>query len=464
MDIDEITFNPFFLVLRDKFRRKYDLAVSKCWAICVPCSDFLKDLTITDEFVDDHILKPVTKLPYHYVSTDSHGSRMYKFEDTRIRLVQRNGESVHPDLYRVKILSVERGYNSDFQMYNILIVDKVMDPKYLSARKPIGVKMKLNRSVTCYKEAFDFLHEISSQGRLSLVDLKSEVENLDLNDFHSAEDLRNVLQEWIRRHWARTMRLFTLDIQRDARFQKLLSTSLEIFIMHYLHDRIYQLLTNALDEDDQRIKRKIDQLIDVGVTPDQLGVKEALSISLPSAIVEMATLDARQGPLEKLSCLKTTLDLIVAEIKGALADVETRIESHEENDLIGARRSIKVIPTDDLIPLLIYVIVKSRPRRLITDLHYIQNFLWSVSPYDGLSYAMVTFKAAICTLQDINVSRLPRRSSKVRNELPINEVLDVVTKTESDVTPIDRQVRELAVMLEECTKSESKGRLDGNVE
>lgn len=184
-------------------------------------------------------------------------------------------------------------------------------------------------------------------------------------------------------------------------------------------------------------------------------LQEALSISLPSAIVELATLDARQGPLEKLSCLKTTLDLLVAEIKGALADVETRIESFDDNDMINARRSIKAVCTDDLIPILVYVIVKSRPRRLITDLHYIQNFLWSVSPYDGLSYAMVTFKAAICMLQEINAARLPRRCSKVRIELPINEVLDVVSKTDIDVTPLDRQVRELAVMLEECT-SESK--------
>lgn len=111
-----------------------------------------RKINITRLIADDHILKPVPKLPYHYVSTDSHGSRMYKFEDTKIRLVQRNGETVHPDLYRVRILSVERGYNSDYQMYNVLIVDKVMDPKYLNVRKPIGVTMKLNRSVTCYKE------------------------------------------------------------------------------------------------------------------------------------------------------------------------------------------------------------------------------------------------------------------------------------------------------------------------
>ena len=302
----------------------------------------------------------------------------------------------------------------------------------------------------------NFLQELAAQNRCSLSDLKADIKDLDLDQYGSADELRAALQELVRRHWARTMRRHSLDVQRDVRFQKLLSASLEIVIMHYLHDSIYSLLTNALDQDDLEIKEKIDQLIDVGVTADQLGAKEALAISLPSAIVELATLDARKGPQEKLFCLKTTLDLMVAEIKGALAAVETRLDVHDENDMIGARKSILVVPTEDLIPLLLYVIVKSRPRRLITDLHYIQNFLWSVSPHDGLSYVIVTFKAAICALHDINIKRLPQRSEKVKNELPISEVLGVLVRSkDNEATPLDRQVRDLAVMLEECTRNDT---------
>lgn len=302
--------------------------------------------------------------------------------------------------------------------------------------------------------AVAFLHELSTQDRCSIAELKIDLQNINLDNFESADELRAAIQELVRRHWARTMRRHSLDVQRDVRFQKLLSASLEIYIMHNLHNSIYSLLSNALDQDDLDIKRKIDQLIDVGVTADQLGAKEALAISLPSAIVELATLDAREGPQEKLLCLKATLDLMIAEIKGALAAVETRMDSHDENDMIGARKSILVVPTDDLIPLLVYVIVKSRPRRLITDLHYIQNFLWSLSPHDGLSYTIVTFKAAICALQDINVKRLPQRSCKVKNDLPISEVLDVLVRSENETTPLDQQVRDLAVMLEECTRNE----------
>lgn len=38
-------------ILQNKFRRKYEQALSRCWMICVPCSRALRGLNITEEFV-----------------------------------------------------------------------------------------------------------------------------------------------------------------------------------------------------------------------------------------------------------------------------------------------------------------------------------------------------------------------------------------------------------------------------
>jgi hypothetical protein len=38
-------------ILQNKFRRKYEQALSKCWMICVPCPKALRGLDITEEFV-----------------------------------------------------------------------------------------------------------------------------------------------------------------------------------------------------------------------------------------------------------------------------------------------------------------------------------------------------------------------------------------------------------------------------
>ncbi|XP_015592889.1 uncharacterized protein LOC107266676 isoform X2 [Cephus cinctus] len=455
MDVDEIVYNAFYLQLRDKFRKKYEFAIAKCWTICVPCGNSLRGLDITDDFVDHHVLKPHPELTLHYTSTDPNNSNLYKFEDTTIRLLkcQDDEEQKQDDEYNVTILSIEKGYNKEFHMYNIFIVDKPLHHKYIITERLQDDNLPLNRIITCYKEAVEFLNAPIEEKRCSLEELRMDLRQIQLSNFESAEELSSHLQELTRRYWASTMRKQSLDLQRDARYQKLLSTSLEVFMMHHLHDEIYSVLSDALEQDDVYVKTKIDQLIYMGVTPDQLGASVSMAISLPAAIVELATLDAREGPLEKLLCLKSTLELIVAEIKGALADIETK-NDEESADTKSSIESLKYTPsTDDLIPLVMYVIVKARPMRIVTDLHYINNFLWSISPHDGLSYSLITFKTAISALFEINSQSLPSRSYKVKTELPIGELFDVITGTDKDITPLDRQIHQLATMLEKSTQN-----------
>lgn len=304
-----------------------------------------------------------------------------------------------------------------------------------------------------YYRAVKFFDQLTEEARIPLDKLDSNLNKIDLDQFNSSEELSSTLQDLTRHYWAIIMRKHSLDIQRDARFQKLLSTSLEVFIMHCLHEKIYSLLSGALEQEDLYVSNKLAEMVDAGVTPDQLGADESLAISLPAAIVELATLDAREGPLEKLLCLKSALDLILAEVKAALADVQTKTEEDCGNDEENATVSyLRTTSRDDLIPLLLYVIVRSRPRRLVTDLHYVKNFLWSVSPQDGLSESLSTFEAAVSTLFHIQLVDLPDRSRKVKNELPIDELLDVMSSSEESSTPLDRQIHQLATMLEKCTQ------------
>ncbi|KAH0557979.1 uncharacterized protein LOC123272059 [Cotesia glomerata] len=455
MEFNETALNPFFLLLKKKFKAKYELTLANRWIICIPSDESLKNLSITEDLIDEHILKPLPELPDHYVSTDAQESRIYKFDGGVIHLMIKNEDSIilSPVPHKVQIVSTEKG--SDNEECTVVFVNRLLHEKYTNTTVSHDAsQLKLNNSITSYKEALDFLYEVSNICSYQLPHLKDDIDCIDLEKYDSASELGDVIQSWIKRHWVNIMNLFKLDIQSDGRFQKLLSLSLELFIMHHLHDGIYSLLSNTLEQDDFYIKDKITKLINAGVTPDQLGVSEAFAISMPSAIVELATLDARQAPFEKLFCLKSTLDLITAEVKGALADIESQIES---NDLAEDNKSVKMISTDDLTSLLVYVIVKSRPSRLITDLHYIENFLWATSPLDGLDYTIVSYKNALHSLHGINPDDLPPRSSKVRNELPMSQVLNVVSTYQDqdllDSTPLDRQVRELATMIEKCTRT-----------
>ncbi|XP_046624255.1 ankyrin repeat domain-containing protein 27-like [Neodiprion virginianus] len=449
MDPDEIVYNEFYHTLRNEYTRKYDLALSKCWNICVPAGNSLRGLPITDEFVDDHILKPHPEIPHHFTSIGEDNSCLYKFENTSLKLIEENESTKVNCQHKVGIVSIEKGYNKEFQVYVILVMEMPIHPKYISPNSRIEDEVKLNCSVVSYKDARGFLDQLSDQANTQFDKLKSTLKQIDLDDFNSSEELSSMLQDLTRRYWAIIMRKQSLCLQRDARFQKLLSTSLEVFIMHFMYDKIYYLLSRALLQEDMYLNKKLSQFFDAGITPDQLGADESLAISLPAAIVELATLDAREGPLEKSLCLRSTLDLIVAEVKAAIAEVQTKTE----NDEITVSSFVYTQSTDELIPLLIYVIVKSRPKRLVTDLHYIKNFLWSASPRDGLSDSLCTFEAAVGILFHLEVHDLPGRSRKVKTELPIGELFDVIARSDQDFTPLDRQIHQLATMLEKCTQN-----------
>ncbi|XP_012265046.2 ankyrin repeat domain-containing protein 27-like [Athalia rosae] len=455
MDADEILYNPFYHSLRNEFRKKYEFALSKCWTICVPSGESLRGLSITDNFVDDHILKPHLELPLHFTSTKIEDPLIYKYNGASLELVYRNDSELlcNNIPHQVKIMSVEKGYNTEFQNYQIFIVDKPLHPKYTSQIGSQDNERKLNCSITSYKEAVSFLHEFSDQAKPHLEHLELTLSQVDLENFSSSKDLSSMLQDLTRHYWAIIMRKHKMYLQRDARFQKLLSTSLEVFIMHFLHEKIYSLLSRALEREDLYVCEKIAHLIDLGVTPDQLGADESLAISLPAAVVELATLDAREGPLEKLLCLRSTLDLIIAQIKAAFAEVQTKTEKDKcGDDSNSISTPAQPLSTDCIVSLLLYVIIKSRPSKLVTDLHYIQHFLWSISPQDGLSDSLVTFEAAVTALFRIQVLDLPHKSNKVKTELPIGELFEVMSRPEESVTPLDRQIHQLATMLEKCTQ------------
>lgn len=102
-------------------------------------------------FSDDHVLKPVVESNSEFTSTDDCGSHCYKIENKTIRL--KNDDETEDTTYQVNILSVEKGYNKEFQPYNIIIVEKPLHSKYQNVTtESQHNKLQLNRFISSYKE------------------------------------------------------------------------------------------------------------------------------------------------------------------------------------------------------------------------------------------------------------------------------------------------------------------------
>jgi len=130
--------------------------------------------------------------------------------------------------------------------------------------------------------------------------------------------------------------------------------------MGSLHIQLYLEITMQFANEDHHLVSIMEtlqplQLGDFGV-PETFWVDDAL---LVEPVDYIATLDDFQNPTEKLLCIRDTVSMIVK-----------AVERHFQNQA-GPPPSLS---TDELLPLFIYVIIKSHPLHLYSNFFYMRAF------------------------------------------------------------------------------------------
>ncbi|XP_049941242.1 ankyrin repeat domain-containing protein 27-like isoform X1 [Schistocerca serialis cubense] len=453
MSPDEIEYNVFYHLLQTKYRKKYEPAISKCCMICIPCSAALRGVEITDEFVDMHILQPVSRTASSFISGSGVKKYCYELKGSLLTLIA--SPMKLPEEYVIKVLSVETGYNKEYQQYKILITDKPLSPEFQS--KPPGDDMPhLEMKITCLNDATQFLSRAFSLHGNLLLSLDTDLQNLAASP-PPADDivgLQGKIRNLLNVHWVSLLKTHPLECQRDARFQVQLSAALEIYMVNQLHSLVFPALCALYKEEDAEIYTHLQKLSNHGVTPDQLGAPVDLAVPLPAAVVELASLDAHECPANKLGCLRATMELMMAELKGAIVDAHSEVA--EEGQL-------PALTSDDTLPLLMSVIIQAKPLHMASNLFYMENFQWTLSPNDVNSYCLVTFKAAVQELLSLDPAALQPRSEKVVREMGLEDLFKVTSeidsnhrhkdgKTSGPVSPLDRQRERVTAMIEASTR------------
>jgi len=241
----------------------------------------------------------------------------------------------------------------------------------------------------------------------------------------------------------------------DNRTSSVLQTVVESFLMIGLHNHLFPIICQRFASEDQTLTSKLMELNTSEVTAAQLGAMEIFSCPIPATVVELARLDSLMCPKQKVQCLKNTIDLAVAEVKQHLL---------ETKGLLTPPGGLPFLTTDDLLPVLLTAIIRARLFHLVTDVYYLENFLWCISSKDVYSYSFVTFKAAVQFLKNADTSRLGPTENKLKKELSLEELMEVTEKMDSkatlvedsddfsQMTAVDRQMERIAKMIEASTR------------
>ncbi|XP_076335465.1 ankyrin repeat domain-containing protein 27-like [Tachypleus tridentatus] len=455
---DDLDFNPFYRALQTNFGRLFEEAQNNCWLICVPQSNALKELKFSTNFVESHILKPSPFFTGQFTSTDKGETKTVELEGRVFRTVK--GFSKEET---VKILYEEIGYNQLLKPFKILIIERPLDPVFhVHKDDKQGAKKLMNSTNgerTSFSECQVFLENYPCRGK-ALKMLKKKLYQFTNNYMllpqylHDAADrLQDIISVGV------TEILHSHSPQLLPHDTREISAIVENYVMGYVHQKLFSIVQRKFAADDKYLSEKLTELYKMELTADQLGVKERFCCQLPRAKVELASLDGKTTPAEKLHCLKTTLELISEEVKQLV----------QENPPLcpfSQLQETSVLTSDDLIPLLVTLLVQVRPRMLESNLYYIQNFHWHLSPKDKLSYSLVTFQAAKEYVKSTDFTFLQPSRHKMKKEMSLEELMEVTVELQKNSSkkevqndgtvrvpkPFDRQLEKITKMIEASTQ------------
>ncbi|XP_019638416.1 PREDICTED: ankyrin repeat domain-containing protein 27-like [Branchiostoma belcheri] len=404
-DGDDLDFNPFFQALQTTFKQQYSIARHKCHLVCIPATDTLQGRTINQRFVETHILRTSPFFQGQYISTDKDGSKTIAVEEGNIVTLEG-----FQDEAEVRILSEELAYNEDYKPYKILVIERPLDGTVqASASRARSQSMLGDAQRITYQENHQYLFSFP-ECKKALVRLDRNITEFTNNYMivtgyldHAVQKLQGICQQATED----ILKLCKRERQIDS-----IAQAVESYVVGSVHTKMWQAVCQQCQKEESLLQKKLEELR--GVTGEQLGVKEAFCCPLPGAVVELATLDGLKTPLEKLSCLKRTLD-----------SVNEEVNAHLRENQDPTSDDLPCLVSDDLILLLVPVLVQARCLHLPSNVFYIENLQWSLSSKDDLGFSLVTFKASLEYMMSADFSQLRATMSPTQknNEISIPELM-----------------------------------------
>nr|XP_019921867.2 ankyrin repeat domain-containing protein 27 [Crassostrea gigas] len=455
-EVDELDVNPLFRALQKEYLGLYEKAQENCYIVCIPQTSSLANITVTRKLAETHILKPSPYFKSQYQTLES-SAKVVQLEENGKEFQTVEGFS---EKHAVKILNEELGYNQDYKPYKILILECPFDPslKVRATRNGTPATANSFSAFQTYTESCNFLKSFAEYKMV----LRQVDENLKqfnanymiLKDYLS--EVQHKLKSLCQQVTQDCLKCSQYAKQQDPKFRETLDYSVESYVMGTVHSKVFSVVKETYERDDKLLFTKSRQLHNV--TAEQLGVNKKIACPLPQAVVELANLDGLRTPLEKLFCLKSTID-------NASQTIQNHLEENRVPPVSTAAEENYCLTSDDLIPILVTVIAQAQCRYFASNIHYIETFHWASEANDrgNLSYCLVTFKAAVEYMKNTSFDEMERQP-RLKREISLEELrratngpnaadlsspVNGSSVVQSGASHYDRQLERISQMLKE---------------
>eukprot|EP01117_Protostelium_nocturnum_P012068 TRINITY_DN4419_c0_g3_i2.p1 TRINITY_DN4419_c0_g3~~TRINITY_DN4419_c0_g3_i2.p1 ORF type:complete len:497 (+),score=60.87 TRINITY_DN4419_c0_g3_i2:245-1735(+) len=379
---EDINFNLFFKTLKKKYNSLYQEAEKNCWLICVPSSHACEGWNITQLEIETHIFQASPYFAQEYISLNKKSVLIHE----NVIYTKKGFEKSKT----VPILFEELFYNKEYNQFRVLCIGEPLEGSEMTSISKITFPrtrslIDCQQYLESYPENVFVLKKINDQiEEFTNTYVFVKGTSFENHAKKKVQTIRNQAIEFLECANVEYRALYNEDNPKLSELEQIV----ESYVVGKMHERLFTGLQAIYQEEDTDHNTIIDQL--QHVSQQDLGARPELCCRTPEAISQLREINTFTTPFEKLFCLHAVIGFITESVK-------KHFEQNSTSDSIA---------TDDLIPLILFVIVKSKVKNLISNLVYLETYIFCNISNHTLGFTLTTFKAAVEHLKGDHVSKV----------------------------------------------------------
>lgn len=366
-----ISDNPFFVELKTEYVNLFQHCITQSWVICVPRIGSLITRVFTVEDFCAHILVPSDELPETHYSTLT--EKQVTVTNKVITLELTKGLPLQSH-----ILFEETFYTEDFIKYKVWCIETPLEPTANFSDNTISKEY-----LTSINDCIDLLWT-QAAGRQVLDQIEHSVQ-LFLKSHPTLPvgvgPLRDTVSELYTQCLQIALQNRRLRDKSKSCKQVLenIKLAVECYMQHLLFDALFKPICTCCAYEDSHLNKKIRNMCDIQLR--DLDIKKELYHAVPRAKQILSKIDTYNTVLEKVLCVKQALNAINKKDEG---------------------NNIVLLTADDLLPVFVFLVIKSGLPNWYSQLMYMKEFRFSSvgkGDADESAFLITTLEAVIEHIQ-----------------------------------------------------------------
>ncbi|XP_060584216.1 LOW QUALITY PROTEIN: ankyrin repeat domain-containing protein 27-like [Ruditapes philippinarum] len=386
---EDIYESPFFVALEKQHKSLFDKATANRWVICVPKFSAVKKDELGTKDFEDHILIPAVDNDSAFTTVSKH---KVEIQSGQINLA--SGLKAG----KVDILFEETFYkHKDESLQGGLCIRMIHQIQ--------GIDSDWSKIPVTYDECIHILWDI--QGSSKTKENFDKMLKIFCGEYQrfegTADSIPNLCSMFIVSLYHYTFDLVAshvtkayADCTKDPQIKKLvkqedmfmasLKVAVETYMMNAVHKHLFTTITACVKSSDALINKMTRNLLDIRL--HNLDIRSEFEENLPYAKKEVSRLNQFSTPLGRVLCLKRVVTALTKPL----------FKSQENEGLM--------MSSDELLPLLIYLIIKSQMANWTANLMYMKYFqVAKMTESNEFSFYLATIEAALDYISSGNLKQ-----------------------------------------------------------